>query len=58
MIREILLTIMMDEDLRMNEISRLLQLVLVIGGFSFANDTDITNAKKKVIANREHILKQ
>ena len=48
MVSAILLTIMCDPGFGLDAISYFSQLVLVIAGFLFADDTDIINTTKSV----------
>ena len=58
MISVILLTIIRDKDLGIDTISCLSQLVLVIAGFAFVDDTDIINAAKSVNTREKDLLAQ
>ena len=57
MISATLLIIMRDEDFDLNTLSYSSQLVLVIVGFTFVDDTDIINAVSSVNTTGDDLLK-
>ena len=58
MVSEILLTVMCDQGFGLDAVFCLSQLVLVIAGFAFVDDTDIINAASSVNTRVEDSLAQ
>ena len=58
MISAILLAIMRDEGFSLDTLSFLSQFTLVIAGFTFVDNTDITNATKLVYTRGDDLLTQ